>query len=52
MVLELTLYWYAFGAVFVWAVAVQTYTHAFDAIGRLPVSKFTVVVHRTPLSKY
>jgi hypothetical protein len=51
MVLELTPYCYAFGAVFVWAVAVLTYAHTFDAIGRLTVSKLTVG-HRTLLSKY
>jgi len=52
MVLELTPYSYAFGAILVWLVAVLTCAHTFDAIGRLPVSKLTVVVHRTLLSNY
>jgi hypothetical protein len=52
MVLELTPYSYAFGAISVWLVAVLTCAHTFDAIGRLPGSKLTVVVHRTLLSKY
>jgi len=39
MVLELTSYSYAFGAILVWLVAVLTCAHAFDAIGSLPGSK-------------
>lgn len=52
MVIELTPYSFAFGAILVWSVAVLTCAHTFDAVGRLPGSKFTVVVHRTLLSKY
>jgi hypothetical protein len=52
MVLELTPYSYAFGAVLVWLVTVLTCAHTFVAIGRLSASKLTVVVHRTLLSNY
>jgi len=52
MVLELTPYSYAFSAILVWLVAVPTCANTFHAVGRLPGSKITVVVHRTLLSKY
>jgi len=52
MVFELTPYPYAFGAILVWLVVVLTYAHTLDTIGRLPSSKLTVVVYRTPLSNY